>query len=273
MLTQRIITGVVGIPLLLFLIWWGYLPFFVFVLLLVILGSWEFNRLLSFIGLKPFLVINIILSVLVVFSIVVSGGKLAIAENSDTTGAVISLVLILLFFVNFFRKNIGQASLDVAAGLLGVIYVAWMLGHLILLRDLRPLGREYTFLLFFSIWGLDVGAYCVGKRYGRHPFLAALSPKKTVEGAIGGLVLAVGVSFLVVFLMIKELSWFHCLVLGLIVGIFGQCGDFAESLIKRNAEIKDSSDLLPGHGGILDRFDSLIFAAPVFYYYLKFFVV
>ncbi|MFH1259525.1 MAG: phosphatidate cytidylyltransferase [Elusimicrobiota bacterium] len=273
MLTQRIFTALVGIPLIVCSIWFGYLPFLVFVLALVILSSWEFNRLLTLIGLKPFLTLNIILSILVVLSIVFTGGKLAVAASNDATGAILCLILIVLFFSNFFRKNIAQAVLDIAGGFLGVIYAAWMLAHLILLRDIAPLGREYTFLLFFVIWGVDIGAYFVGKRYGRHSLFATISPKKTLEGAVGGLILGVGISFLVSFLLIKNLSWAHSLGLGLIIGIFGQMGDYAESLIKRNAEIKDSSDLLPGHGGILDRFDSLIFTAPLVYYYIKFFVL
>ena len=157
----------------------------------------------------------------------------------------------------------------------GVLYVGWLSAHLILLRELPwqigadyALGASFALLAFFLTWSCDTGAYAVGRMFGRNrPW--RISPRKSVEGAAGGFVCAIAAAFIARAWFAPYLRAWDAPVLGAIVGVFAQVGDLVESMLKRDARSGDSSDLIPGHGGILDRFDSLYFAAPLVFYYLK----
>ena len=133
------------------------------------------------------------------------------------------------------------------------------------------LGLGFLILLFFTILLTDVGAYFFGSKFGKRPLAPIISPKKTVEGAIGGAVAGVLTAVLVGHFL--ELLWFQSVIAGLLITIFAQIGDLSESLIKRDAGVKDSGNSLPGHGGFLDRADSYLFSTPVAYFYFKYFVV
>ena len=150
--------------------------------------------------------------------------------------------------------------------IMGFIYVPFLLGHLILIRDWNR-GITWTFFVLAVVFAGDTGAYYIGKALGRHKLSPNISPGKTVEGAAGGLAanLVVGVLFKQYWL--PELSWHLCVGLVVLLGVVGQVGDLVESMLKRSAGSKDSGGLLPGHGGILDRIDALLFAAPVLYYF------
>ncbi|MDA8227207.1 MAG: phosphatidate cytidylyltransferase [Desulfitobacterium hafniense] len=147
---------------------------------------------------------------------------------------------------------------------LSVVYTVALLSHLYLLRTI-PQGLEWTFFTLFLVWSTDTGAYLIGRAFGKRHLAPAVSPKKTVEGAIGGLLFASVVS-LILAKWIGGSSWVVFLLLGTIVGVSAQIGDLFESALKRSAQVKDSGHLIPGHGGFLDRFDSLIFAIPLVYY-------
>jgi phosphatidate cytidylyltransferase len=129
-------------------------------------------------------------------------------------------------------------------------------------------GRDWTIILLIVIWSGDSFALLVGKKLGRTPFAASLSPKKTNEGAIGGLLGGLALAAAAQHFLFPQLPLKHVAAAAVLVGIFGQLGDLAESMLKRAAEIKDSSQLIPGHGGALDRMDSLLFAFPILYFYL-----
>jgi phosphatidate cytidylyltransferase len=173
-----------------------------------------------------------------------------------------------------------QPLANVGVTFLGVIYVGWLFSYLIFLRsipgtvdvpfpfiNLPDMARGAWLVLYVIAvtWSTDAGAYFAGVRFGRHKLAPTLSPKKTIEGALGGLVAATAMSL--AWGAWIELPWWHCLVLGPLLGTLGQVGDLCESALKRDLGIKDFGALLPGHGGILDRFDSLLFTAPVAYYY------
>jgi phosphatidate cytidylyltransferase len=158
-------------------------------------------------------------------------------------------------------------------------YVGWLLSHYILLRGLdtplnhslsawlaMPPGAAWVYMVLAVTWMSDTGAMFVGRSFGRHPMTPYLSPKKSWEGAIGGLVVATLTALLAVWLLGLPLTSGETLVLGVCGGIAAQVGDLAESLIKRQIGVKDLSHLIPGHGGILDRIDSMLFTAPVMYY-------
>ncbi len=167
----------------------------------------------------------------------------------------------------------------------GALYIAWLLSHFVLLRALQiPLnpapalrardrvGRRLGHILVLAITFLqDTAAYFVGRSLGKHKLAPVLSPKKTVEGAIGGLVGAVAASLICIPLLGLPLSIVSGVVIGIIGGIAGPLGDLAESLIKRQVGLKDIGKIIPGHGGVLDRADSLLFTAPVLYYLILLF--
>jgi len=156
--------------------------------------------------------------------------------------------------------------------LFGCWYVGGLMGYLVGIRMIHPgtkEGRDFVMMLFLIIWANDTFAYFIGKAIGKHKLAVVVSPKKTIEGAVAGLVFGVIVSIVCKYFLI-EMTMRDAIAIGLLVGIFGQIGDLCESIIKRAANVKDSGGILPGHGGILDRVDSLLFGAPAMYYYYYF---
>jgi phosphatidate cytidylyltransferase len=176
------------------------------------------------------------------------------------------LIVLTLLLELFTKKNLRDALMDGAVLLMGVFYVGWLLGHVILLRNMEE-GVYLVFFIFLVTWSCDTGAYYTGRLIGRRPLSPGVSPKKTVEGAAGGLVWALAASLLARWWFLPQLSLSEAVGLGLFLGILAQLGDLTESMIKRSTGVKDSGGLLLAHGGILDRVDSLIFTAPAFYYF------
>ena len=158
---------------------------------------------------------------------------------------------------------------DAVVILLGVLYVGFPLSTVVSTRTL-PGGEWLVLFLAVVTWASDTGAYYAGTLWGKHPLLPSISPKKTVEGVLGGLVLAVGVAFLAQQWFTSELSLADAVILGVLLTTVGLLGDLFESMIKRRTGVKDSGGILPGHGGMLDRLDSLLFTAPTFYYYVAY---
>ena len=165
------------------------------------------------------------------------------------------------------RSPLEQSLRDGAMTLFGVLYLGLTLGPLSMTR-LLPLGEWLIFFLLLVTWASDTGAYVVGTLYGRHRLAPTISPKKTVEGLVGGLIGAIMVAYAARWWFLPELSGLDCLVLATLLTITGLWGDLTESAMKRSVGIKDSGGILPGHGGMLDRLDSLLFSAPAFYYYV-----
>lgn len=155
---------------------------------------------------------------------------------------------------------------DVATTFLGIIYAGWLPAYIPLLRQFPDVGLAITFLFFGTIFATDVGAYLAGKRFGKHPLIGALSPKKTLEGSLGGTLSAVlvGAAIGTAF----HLPMQHALALAVITSLVAQVSDLSESMIKRDAGVKDSGTMIPGHGGVLDRVDSFLLAGAVVYYYI-----
>ena len=165
------------------------------------------------------------------------------------------------------RSPLEQSLRDGAMTLFGVLYLGLTLGTLSMTR-LLPLGEWLVFFLLLVTWASDTGAYLVGTLYGRHRLAPTISPNKTVEGLVGGLIGAIIVAYAARWWFLPELSGLDCLVLATLLTITGLWGDLTESAMKRSVGLKDSGRMLPGHGGMLDRLDSLLFTAPVFYYYV-----
>ena len=166
----------------------------------------------------------------------------------------------------------GSALLNTATTLAGMLYVGLTLSTLISLREM-PLGGRVVVLLFAATWVCDASAYILGSKIGRHKLFERVSPNKTIEGTIAGFVLAIVTAWVCHLTFMSGMALVHVLAVGGICGSIGQVSDLVESLFKRDAGVKDSSNLIPGHGGILDRFDSEILAAPAVFLYVQFVVL
>ncbi|MBX2991957.1 MAG: phosphatidate cytidylyltransferase [Bacteroidetes bacterium] len=310
-LTQRILVALVSIPLIVVFSWWGGLWFFGMVLLIAVLGLNEFYTLAARKGAAPQVVTGLVFGALVLcvfiwqklqFVILTFAGQFGVALPMPTM-AQLFLILFLIFvplimLLELFR-NKGSALLNVATTLFGVCYVSLFLGSLIGVRELfipadfpvwlhfEGHGIDYpaevvrqvydwggatVITVFVSIWVCDTLAYFAGRLLGKHKLFERVSPNKTWEGAVAGYVGAVATFLVAQSFFLPYMTVGSALVCGSIVGIFGQAGDLAESLLKRDAGVKDSSALIPGHGGVLDRFDSLLFVSPLIFFYLDFVV-
>jgi phosphatidate cytidylyltransferase len=279
----RVMTALVGIPALLFLIHLGSFPFLALCVAAAVLSGHEYATMLAAGG----RLVQRVLSVL-------SAGALALAVglSGPVPGApplpgvgldhaAATLVAAAAFLRELFRRDhsLDRAGLTVA----GAFLIGWPLGHLPLLRNLcgpgeealgaaplgLPMGEGLTLLLFVSVWCSDVAAYAAGSAFGSRRMAPVVSPKKTWEGAAAGFFAAMIASFLVGrALLPPTFAAWRVLGLGGLVGTLGQVSDLAQSLVKRASGVKDSSSLLPGHGGVFERMDSFLLLAPVFYYFV-----
>jgi len=173
-----------------------------------------------------------------------------------------------LFFL-FRVEDIKKSATEFALVVSGLLYVPLLLGHLVLARSL-PYGIQWIFLLMVVVMSGDTGAYYVGSSLGRHKLYPLVSPNKSIEGAAGGLAGSLLGAFIARWTFFPELPVADCLLTALIIGPLGQVGDLFESLLKRSFGVKDSGTIIPGHGGMLDRLDSILFAAPAVYYYARY---
>jgi phosphatidate cytidylyltransferase len=207
----------------------------------------------------------------VVLSVFLNGVSFGSVTDNQTTSAIIGLMLVVIVTRSLIKGPADTSLSEWSVTFMGVFYVSWSLSHLLLIRDLRPGGRDITFMLFAMIWAEDITAYFIGSRWGRHKIAESISPKKSWEGTIAGLVGACVVAVLFqMTLLSQQLRLIEAVGLALLVGILAFASDLGESVLKRGAGVKDSSQLLPGHGGVLDRFDSFLLTAPFYYYYWAF---
>jgi phosphatidate cytidylyltransferase len=191
-----------------------------------------------------------------------------VTHRLDTIVPTLLVTLICIISIPLLsRASLEQCLRDSALTLFGVLYLGLTLGTLSMTR-LLPQGEWLVFFLLLVTWASDTGAYYVGTLYGRHRLAPTISPKKTVEGLVGGLIGAIIVAYAARWWFLPQLPGLDCLILATLLTITGLWGDLTESAMKRSAGMKDSGGILPGHGGMLDRLDSLLFTAPVFYYYV-----
>lgn len=268
---KRLATAAVGIPAAIFIINYGQWVFGLTILLLSTVAWHEYVRMVENIAIKP----SYGQGLAIIIAILLAAW---LKTPAIFTGVLVFAVLAMLATTVF---RYGEFSLkDAAVTLLGILYVGIPFSHLLLLRyldtggwlqqDITPIGAWYLWLAFLGTWASDSFAYFVGIKYGKTKLAPAVSPAKTREGAAGGLIgcILVTVAFGIWF----GIPIMHLIFIGLLVGIAAPLGDLAESVIKRTCDIKDSGGFFPGHGGVLDRFDSIMFAVPAVYYYVKLFV-
>ena len=258
MLLPRVLTALVGIPLLLYLVHAGGVAFGITITGISALCCYEYALMLR-LGGRPIQFLPTVLLGTALAACAALNGPLA-----PTLAAGAALVL----FVEMFSK---VHSLDrVALTLFGALFAGWLPAHLALIRDIRPHGEAFAFLTFASVWAMDTCAYAVGRGFGKRSLAPNLSPKKTWEGAGAGFIASMAVCLAFQrFLLPEAVTPVQALIIGVVIGAMGQLSDLAESMVKRDAGVKDSGTLLPGHGGVLDRFDSYILCAPAVYYALS----
>ena len=200
-------------------------------------------------------------------------GLIAYYQRYDLTALTLTAFSIISFMWVLFRGRQPYIA-NAATTILGFIYCGWFPLHLMFLRELSSDrfhdGLGFVVMMFTAILLTDIGCYYAGRHLGKHKLAPVVSPNKTIEGSIGGMISAVIGAVIVSYFI--EYEWYYAVIIGLICTVFAQIGDLCESLIKRDAGVKDSGDTLPGHGGFLDRTDSFIFTIPIMYYFCKYFV-
>lgn len=263
----RVLVSIIAIPIILLVSYLGGLYFFAFVLLIGFVSFYEFVLLLknkkifanSWLGFFAitYLLFNQYIYIFDFYSFLL-------------------LFIVLIACAELFR-NRGSAITNIGGSLLGIFYIGLLTSSILGIREMYPsVGNLYLrggyliISILASIWICDSAAYFGGLKFGKHKLFERVSPKKTWEGAIFGFVFSVIAMIAAKLIILQFLSWTTVIVFGIIIGIIGQVGDLVESLFKRDSAVKDSSALIPGHGGIFDRFDSLLYSAPVILLYLKY---
>jgi phosphatidate cytidylyltransferase len=233
-----------------------------FVLALSMLALWEFYSALKQQEFKPIKSVGYIL----LLSYYLMNNNFGLMMYFLVAATFILLILPVI--------NLKYTFIDVSLTILGFIYCGILFSFLYLVNA-KPLGEFLVWIIFIGSWLSDTAAYYCGKNFGKHKLSPKVSPKKTIEGSIGGLIGAtifVGFFGIIVQKYVDIMPIYNYFIIGAFCGMFGQLGDLVASSIKRYVGIKDYSNLIPGHGGILDRFDSIIFSATIVFYYLTFIV-
>jgi phosphatidate cytidylyltransferase len=269
----RATTALVFAALLLGCVWYSYYSFVAFFTVVGFIGLHEFYKIAEKLGAKPQKGIGYLLySILSIITIYVFSGmssNLHLMMSLIYIFGVFSLLFsFVLFIIELFKK---EGSLNnIAYTILSFLYI--VIPCFLLIAIVGALGKfqPYKVLgMIFFVWINDTGAYLVGSFIGKHKLYERISPNKTWEGTLGGIAFCISLSY-VVYLIFPQLALVHWVAISVIVAVFGTLGDLVESMLKRLAGIKDSGSLMPGHGGVLDRFDSLFFATPFVFCYLAF---
>ncbi|MGM0501152.1 MAG: phosphatidate cytidylyltransferase [Bacillota bacterium] len=262
MLKYRVLSAVIAIPILILIFKLGGFLFLALNLIVVTLGINEYFKLVEHKGVRVNKFLGIILGLILIII------TYQFANAQYLYGALI-LGLIIILLKQILVKRNKSAIFSTALTYFGVCYVAGLFSHLILLYNLdiaNHSGKLIVIIPILATWFTDTGAYFIGLNLGKKALAPKISPKKTIEGAVGGLLSSIFVTVLLA--LYFNIALYHGMLLGVLIGVVAQLGDLSASAFKRDSEIKDSGDIIPGHGGILDRIDSLLFVLPVVYYYL-----
>jgi phosphatidate cytidylyltransferase len=262
MLLQRLLSAAVGIPLIILTIWIGHELFAGVVALAVFIASIEISAARGS-AWTPWGVLTALLTA--ALPAAATGG------TDDLLGGV-TVIIIVLSMVYTFTQDPAANIQAWLWGLTMALYFGVLAGHFVLLRELHD-GRNLVIFAVLTVWTSDTGAYAIGRTFGKRKLAPAISPGKTVEGAIGGIVTGFVAVFVFDFALSLDLELKHRIALGILLPIVIMFGDLAESAIKRSLGVKDSSVLVPGHGGIADRLDSLLFAIPAVYWYVQWIIL
>ncbi len=261
----RMLTGLIMGTIAMLSIIHGGVALLALVLLVIFAASREYVKILEHKGFYPSLKVILLSEAFL--------AAIAYFQRFDLVAVALTFCTVITFMWVLFKGRQPYIA-NAATTILGFVYCGWFPLHLLFLRNLNceqySDGLGFVVMMFVAVLLTDTGCYYAGCNFGKHKLAPVVSPNKTIEGSIGGIIAAV-IGCLIIGSII-DVPWFHSLIIGLICTIFGQIGDLCESLIKRDAGVKDSGDSLPGHGGFLDRTDSFIFTIPIMFYYCKFFV-
>lgn len=268
-LIRRVLVAVILGPLVLALIWLGGYFTLAFVLIVVGVCVWEFHRLALKKGAQGDLIISELIAIAVC---------MAFYFNPNSTIPLLIIGTLVVLFTELYRPK-GSPLLSTSVTLFSGLYFSLLFGCFILIRQLpEKVGITYVeagkwlILLIIATWVCDTAAYFFGSFFGKKKLMQRISPNKTIVGSVAGFIFGVLTAYVCHIAFIDELALFDSLMIGAIAGSFGQYGDLFESMFKRDADVKDSSSILPGHGGLMDRFDSLMISGPVLYLYLRYIV-
>jgi phosphatidate cytidylyltransferase len=264
---NRVIISIVAIPVILIATYLGGYYFFSFVAIISLVSFYEFSLIVKNKDART----NLLLGEFIILLFLLNQFKPFI----ETTTLILLTSLSFLTFELF--RNKGSAILNLGVTFLGIFYIGIFSTSLIALREFYTISVDYYYgsylviSVFISTWIGDSAAYYGGTALGKHKLFPRVSPNKSWEGAIFGFIFSVLTMILAQLTVLDFLNLFNAVVVGIIIGIAGQIGDLVESLLKRDSAVKDSSSFIPGHGGFFDRFDSLLFSAPVIWMYLRYF--
>lgn len=260
-------TSVIFVPFFLAVFNYGSYPYLFLILGIIGIMSYEFFYLLREKGLQPYFRIGVFASVMLGFVMYYSSALF--------TYFLMTLLIMLVTVGELRRKDSSKSIIYMSATLFGVMYTGWLGSHMLLIRQLSDIvfgSGVLIYLAFLMIWMGDTGAFFLGSLFGKHKIIPLVSPSKTYEGLFGSLLFSFLSGLVFKFIWGGFLNIIDISILALISTIAGLGGDLVESALKRDAKLKDISSFLPGHGGVLDRFDSILFALPLFYYYFVFFL-
>lgn len=273
--SQRVLTALILLPLLILVLLKGGLALFVLVILVVNgLGQWEFLGMFQAGGDKPRRVKALLLGSLLLLSFCTAypssqacppGMGLLLCNPTTVLFVLFWCLFVLFLFYLLSYGHIEHLSQDLAINILGLLYLPFLLGHLVWLRFLAQ-GEWWVLWFLLVIFAGDTGAYYTGRALGKTKLYPAVSPGKTWAGVMGGLAASLLVGVLVGKWLLPGTGWLSLGLLALVLAVVGLLGDLFESMLKRQVQVKDASSLLPGHGGMLDRLDSILFTAPVVVY-------
>lgn len=265
---KRVIVSIVAIPLILLASYFGSYYFLLFVLTISVLPFYEFCDFSKRKGAYANLWLGIVLILFLLIN----------QHNHYVDFLTFVLIATLLLLITELFRNKESAILNLGITFLGIFYIGIFSASLLALREFYPnvgglyvRGGYLVISILAGIWIGDSAAYYGGTAFGKHKLFPRVSPKKSWEGVIFGFCFSVAAMILAKIIILDFLSWQTVMILGIIIGTIGQIGDLVESLFKRDAGVKDSSAFIPGHGGMFDRFDSLLFTAPVVWIYLRYF--
>lgn len=277
----RVIVGIIAIPILLWIIYDGGIYFFALTFIISAIALWEFYSMFQSKGFNLFKYTSIALSLLLFLLYIFNFHYLFFDhEESPVIFFAMSIVLLLipLIVLEIFRKK-EPSPMNIFISFMGFVYIVFpfLLMQQMVYKDSKnpntnftinigDLELNYLIYIVILVWACDTFAYFGGKMFGKHQ-LSKISPKKTIEGSVIGFVFTVAISIIFHSVAPGYITIVDGLVIGMLVGFFAQAGDLFESLLKRYCGIKDSSHIIPGHGGVFDRFDSLIFVTPIIYLY------
>ncbi len=263
MLWERIISALLGIILLIFFIYLGSLPFTILIMLIAVIAIYEYDRMLPVNYTNNKTLLSFFSIIILLYTYLSNRGIINLSQ-----GLFFTVILFSLFIYHIFKTDTNEFLEKLGYNLIGILYIAGGLSFFILLREFNiPPFYNATaiWLALLATWAEDTGAYFIGVKFGETKF-TDISPKKSVEGVIGGILFTILIiSIYTYYLGIFSVYW---LVYAILLALIAMIGDLFESSMKRYSGVKDSGSIIPGHGGILDRFDSLLFSIPFTYFFL-----